>query len=178
MPDPTFIALVDRYYPALYRFAFSLVRCPADAGDLVQQTFLIWARKSETLRDPTKAKTWLFTTLYREFLQSRRDAGRNVPWNDLNDCETAAGDDVEPSFSITSDELVDAIEHLDINHRTPLVLHYLDELSYQEIAAALEIPIGTVMSRLHRGKAQLRQLLHDRGRPQLRGNVPKPGGAQ
>ena len=64
--------LVANYYEALYRFAFSLARDEADACDLVQQTFYIWAAKGHQLRDASKVKTWLFTTLHRAFLESRR----------------------------------------------------------------------------------------------------------
>jgi DNA-directed RNA polymerase specialized sigma24 family protein len=63
-----FERVVDLYYPSLYRFAFSLVRQETDAFDLVQQTFAIWAEKGNQLRDRTKVKSWLFTTMHREFL--------------------------------------------------------------------------------------------------------------
>jgi len=61
-----------RYYRSLYQFAFSLTRAEADACDLTQQTFYIWATKGHQLRDVSKVKTWLFTTLHREFLETRR----------------------------------------------------------------------------------------------------------
>src|SRR5271154_7081496 len=67
-----FESLVARYYEPLYQFAFSLTREEADACDLVQQTYCIWANKGHQLRDATKVKTWLFTTLHREFLGTRR----------------------------------------------------------------------------------------------------------
>src|SRR5208282_1492102 len=73
MPDNAdFEGLVERFYAPLYQFAFSLTRAEADACDLTQQTFAIWAAKGHQLRDPSKVKTWLFTTLHREFLDSRR----------------------------------------------------------------------------------------------------------
>src|SRR3954447_15576934 len=64
--------LVGRYYSSLYKFAYSLTQTEADACDLTQQTFYVWATKGHQLRDMTKVKTWLFTTLHREFLESRR----------------------------------------------------------------------------------------------------------
>src|SRR5580693_6742131 len=67
-----FESLVARFYAPLYQFAFSLTRAEADACDLTQQTFTIWATKGHQLRDASKVKTWLFTTLHREFLDSRR----------------------------------------------------------------------------------------------------------
>src|SRR5271165_1148414 len=72
MAGETFAELVNVHYENLYRFALSLARSEADACDLVQQTFLRWATKGDQLRDRSKAKSWLFTTLHREFLGRRR----------------------------------------------------------------------------------------------------------
>src|SRR5580692_10475439 len=74
--DTDFESLVARYYEPLYRFAFSLARTEADACDLTQQTFYVWATKGHQLRDVSKVKTWLFTTLHREFLETRRRQSR------------------------------------------------------------------------------------------------------
>src|SRR5436309_9784781 len=63
---------LNEHYEPLYRFAMSLTRAESDAGDLTQHTFYIWATKGHQLRDPSKVKTWLFTTLHRAFLESRR----------------------------------------------------------------------------------------------------------
>src|SRR5471030_5467 len=83
MSSEVFTQLVDAHYASLYRFALSLARNSADAGDLVQQTFFIWATKGESLRDRAKAKSWLFTTLYREFLRGRRRDARATYLEDL-----------------------------------------------------------------------------------------------
>src|ERR1035438_9171375 len=88
MPDHVdFESLVARFYAPLYQFAFSLTRSEADACDLTQQTFTIWAAKGHQLRDPSKVKTWLFTTLHREFLESRRRQTR-FPHFELDAVET------------------------------------------------------------------------------------------
>src|ERR1051325_479870 len=71
-----FESVVARYYEPLYQFAFSLTRAEADACDLTQQTFYVWATKGHQLRDVTKVKTWLFTTLHRSYLESRRKQTR------------------------------------------------------------------------------------------------------
>src|SRR2546426_12541254 len=73
---PDFERLVEQYYRSLYQFAFSLTRSESDACDLTQQTFYIWATKGHQLRDGAKVKTWLFTTLHREFLETRRRQNR------------------------------------------------------------------------------------------------------
>src|SRR5271154_570102 len=72
MDETSFENLVNTHYEPLYRFALSLAHSEADAGDLVQQTFYRWAAKGAQLRDKSKAKSWLFTTLHREFLGQRR----------------------------------------------------------------------------------------------------------
>lgn len=80
MSNEVFTHLVDAHYVPLYRFALSLARNGAAAGDLVQQTFFIWATKGESLRDSAKAKSWLFTTLYREFLRGEGATRGRHPW--------------------------------------------------------------------------------------------------
>jgi RNA polymerase sigma-70 factor (ECF subfamily) len=154
-----FQQLVDRHYAALYRFGLSLSRNADAAADLVQQTFYLWAEKGHQLRDATKAKSWLFTTLYREYLTTYR-RGVKFPQVDL---ETAAAELPAISANVL-DELdgpvvIAALAQVEEVYRAPLTLFYLEELSYREIADVLGVPIGTVMSRLSRGKEQLRKLL-------------------
>jgi RNA polymerase sigma-70 factor (ECF subfamily) len=159
MPDEDFTRLVDAQYTPLYRFALSLTRNSPDACDLTQQTFLIWAKAGHELRDSGKAKSWLFTTLYREYLRSRR---RNERVEALEDLAPAEADppapDTEPLSGRTG-VVLEAMPEVDETYRVPLTLFYLKDFSYKEIADLLEIPIGTVMSRLARGKAQLRAVL-------------------
>ena len=165
MSNEAFTQLVDAHYAPLYRFALSLARNPADAGDLVQQTFYIWATKGHALREAAKAKTWLFTTLYREFLRGRRRDARSTSLEDLppGGSELAA-EEVDRVARLDAGVVLAALQEVDEIFRAPLTLFYLEELSYAEIAAALEVPIGTVMSRLSRGKAQLRAVLAKTGR--------------
>ena len=160
MSSEVFTQLVDAHYAALYRFALSLARNTADAGDLVQQTFFIWATKGHGLREAAKAKSWLFTTLYREFLRGRRRDSRATALEDLPDGEAEiAAEDVDRVARLDGAAVMAALQAVDDVFRAPLTLFYLEDLSYQEIAATLEVPIGTVMSRLSRGKAQLRAVL-------------------
>lgn len=163
MSSAVFTQLVDAHYEALYRFALSLARREADACDLVQQTFYIWATKGHALRDSAKAKTWLFTTLYREFLRGRRRDGRITAIEDLppEEQDTAA-ESVDQVRRLDGVQVMEMLQEVDEVFRAPLTLFYLEDLSYQEIADALEVPIGTVMSRLSRGKSQLRAAMSRR----------------
>jgi len=157
--DPDFEDVVTEYYAMLYRFALSLTRQGADALDLTQQTFAIWARKGRQLRDVSKLKTWLCTTLYREFLATRRRAQR-FPHFELsmmeNELPVVGHDAVD---KMDANVVLDCLMGLDDTHRAPLTLFYFEDRSYQEIAGILDLPIGTVMSRLARGKEQLRKRL-------------------
>ncbi len=167
--------LVDLYYSDLYRFGLSLTRSPDDAGDLVQQTYAILARKHDSVRDWSRIKSWLFTTLYREFTALFRRSRRSVAVDPL---ETDIGDDriAHASRSVEHVELLEALQQLDEHHRAVVSLFYLNQHSYKEIATILDVPIGTVMSRLSRAKGQLRQWLE---RPATRrgpGADADPGG--
>ena len=161
MQDEVFTQLVDTHHAALYRFALSLARNTADASDLTQQTFYVWATKGSSLRDLTKAKTWLFTTLYREFLRTRRRGQRLTALDDLPPGEQDVADELAPDTVAKLDGqlVLTALQEIDEVFRAPLTLFYLQDLSYAEIAETLDVPIGTVMSRLSRGKTQLRALL-------------------
>lgn len=165
MAQPNFDLLVDRYYEPLYRFGYSLAGNKDDACDLAQQTFFIWARQGHRLRDSNKAKSWLFTTLYREFLKLHRHARRLtlVEEPELD----SASEDVDPDWigKLDGATIVEMLARVDEIYRAPLTLFYLEDLSYREIADVLEVPIGTVMSRLSRGKDQLRKMLNRRAEP-------------
>ncbi|MGA1204250.1 MAG: RNA polymerase sigma factor [Opitutales bacterium] len=158
-PDISFESLVANYYQPLFKFAYSLSKSPDDAGDLTQQTFLIWAEKGHALRDPSKVKSWLFTSLYREFLRQAR-RGRKVTPIDQEILETRHDPSLVSSIrQMEGNEALEALAELDPSYREPLTLFYLENMAYKEIAEVLEIPIGTVMSRLSRGKAQLKSIL-------------------
>lgn len=159
MPSLDFEKLVEEFYAPLFRFALSLAQNESSACDLTQQTFYLWATKGHQLRDLTKVKSWLFTTLHREFLGSRRRESRFPHYEvDMVSHELPT---VSPTMVNQMDAatVMEALGHVDEVFRAPLTLFYLEDLSYDEIAKALAVPIGTVMSRLSRGKAQLRQCL-------------------
>jgi RNA polymerase sigma-70 factor (ECF subfamily) len=155
----TFEWIVSTYYEPLYRFAYSLSRQESEACDLTQETFYKWATKGHQLRDKSKIKSWLFTTLYRQFVGQQRRETR------FPHLEVDAISHELPKVASTVDRDADGATVLSLLgqvselYRAPLVLLYLEDHSYREIADILDIPIGTVMSRLSRGKELLRLLL-------------------
>jgi RNA polymerase sigma-70 factor (ECF subfamily) len=124
----------------------------------VQETFCIWAAKNSQLRDRSKAKTWLFTTLHREFLNQRRRAAKfsDEPLDEQK-AEALVAPEQDAERQMDGQRAMELLGALDESHRAPLALFYLQQHSYKEIAEILDIPIGTVMSRLSRGKEMLRQ---------------------
>jgi len=159
MDEPTMDSLVERFYQSLYHFALSLARSEVVAADLTQETFYLWASRGHQLRDATKVKSWLFTTLHREFLRRQRHSNR-FPHHETSQVEDELPA-VAPTVVNDLDALavMQALQRVDEHYRVPLAMFYLDDFSYKEIADALEVPAGTVMSRLARGKAQLRAFL-------------------
>lgn len=156
-----FEALVEKYYAALFRFGLSLTQNEAEASDLTQQTFYLWAMKGHQLRDASKVKSWLFTTLHHEFLGLRRHETRfpHFEISEMNEeLPNIAPNIVDEMDSIT---ILKALMQVDELYRAPLTLFYLEHHPYHEIAEILGAPIGTIMSRLARGKQQLRQILAD-----------------
>jgi len=154
-----FDGLVTAYYGMLYQFAFSLTRDEAEACDLTQQTFCVWANKGYQLRDKSKVKTWLFTTLHREFLGSRRKQNR-FPHVELDMAAADLPVVSPPSVNRLDSTLVlQTLAQLDEIYQAPVALFYLQDHSYNEIAEVLGVPLGTVKSRLTRGLARLHQLL-------------------
>ena len=170
--DLDFESLVNLYYQALYRFALSLTHSEADACDLTQQTFYLWATKGHQLRDATRVKAWLFTTLHRQFLERGRRQGR-FPHFDL--------DQVAEELPVLSPEVIQrldgsiilqALSRMDAAFHAPLALFYLEDHSYKEIADILEIPMGTVKSRIFRGLALLQRTLSEKSTVQPQNIAP------
>lgn len=160
-PGLDFESVVARFYAPLYQFAFSLTRMEADACDLTQQTFFIWGTKGHQLREPSKVKTWLFTTMHRQFLESRRRHTR-FPHEELEAMEHALPV-VAPQVlrQLDAAQAVAALGRVDEIYQAPVALFYLEDCSYKEIAEILEVPLGTVKSRISRGIGQLQRLLAD-----------------
>jgi RNA polymerase sigma-70 factor (ECF subfamily) len=158
-PKMDFESLVTQYYRSLYQFAFSLTQSESEACDLTQQTFYIWATKGHQLRDNSKVKSWLFTTLHREFLETRRRQTR-FPHYELEQVGTELPA-VSPARvnELDSAHVLQALLRVDQVYQSAVALFYLEDCSYKEIAEILNTPIGTVKSRIARGIAQLQRLL-------------------
>lgn len=158
--ESEFTELVNAWYDPLFRFAYSLTKNREDALDLTQNAFLKWARKGGTLRKRNRAKTWLFTVLYREFLDNTRRSNR-FPNVELHEEIVPESDARDPRRRMDSEAAVTALSALEEHFRAPLALFYFQHHSYLEIAEVLDIPVGTVMSRIRRGKDRLRTAMED-----------------
>jgi RNA polymerase sigma-70 factor (ECF subfamily) len=149
--------IVNACYAPLYRFAFSLSRSAADAADLTQEGFARLASTRSALREISKARTWLFTTVYRTFLQKRRHEIRFPEIELIDGVVPPSVPDLETALDSAS--AMAALMNLPDVFRIPVTLFYLDQHSYKAIAEILETPLGTVMSRISRGKQLLRDQL-------------------
>ena len=156
---PDFERLVEQYYRSLFQFALSLTQSESDACDLTQQTFYIWAAKGHQLRDASKVKSWLFTTLHREFLEIRRRQSR-FPHYELSQVDHELPP-ISPARvnQLDGAQVIRALSQIDAVYQAPVALFYLEEYAYKEIAAILDVPMGTVKSRIARGIAQLHKAL-------------------
>lgn len=157
--DEQFATVVRDHYDPLFRFALSLTCSEPEAGDLTQQTFYVWATKGQQLRDSSKAKSWLFTTLHRLFLETRRRQNR-FPHDHLDEVrEELLSESTRFDDQVDSSTVLSALARIDEVYRGAVALFYLEDCSYREVALILEIPLGTVRSRIARGIQQLRHLL-------------------
>jgi RNA polymerase sigma-70 factor (ECF subfamily) len=174
---------------AVYRFALRLAGSPDEAQDLVQETFLRAFRSWDQYTTGTRVKSWLFTICRNVFLRQRdrsrrhdeivEQEGRGMAppagGNPVNPVWVATmGRDPEGEFfdSIVDDEVLRAIDHLPEDYRTAVVLSDLEGLSYDEIAELMEVPVGTVKSRIFRGRRRLQQVLYEYALEM--GHIPAP----
>ena len=150
--------LVEDHYAALYRYAYRLTGSAADAEDLTQETFCQAQLKLGQLRDAGRAKAWLFSILRNTYLHRVRDARREhtLPLEYVGD---VAERPPEPLPEVDPQRLQEALNELPEEFRTPVILFYFEDFSYRDIAEQMDLPMGTVMSRLARAKAHLKARL-------------------
>ncbi len=163
--------LIASHHVALYRYAYRLSGSAQDAEDLVQQVFVTVCRKLDQVREPEHVTAWLFAVLRSCFLKScRKPRPQLAAGVDLN-LDTVPDRSPAPA-EVDSDELQKALEQLPPEYRLVVVMFYFEHCSYKQIADRLELPIGTVMSRLARAKQRLRIELTDRKVPSV--HLPPP----
>ena len=159
MNEADYEQAVATYYEALYAFGYSLAGNADDAGELTQETYCRLLTKGGQLRDITKVKSWLFTTLYRVFL-GWKDRRARLPHFEISSVEGELPVITPEHVDVLRDDAIrDALLELEEHYRTPVMLFYMKDHSYEEIAKILDVPIGTVMSRLSRAKGLLRERL-------------------
>ncbi|HEY5156119.1 MAG TPA: sigma-70 family RNA polymerase sigma factor [Acidimicrobiales bacterium] len=164
------------YMAPLYSAALRMTRNPADAEDLVQETYLKAYRGFGGYTQGTNLKAWLYRILTNTYINSYRSKKRRPEETELDEVEdlylyrrlggleaVAASRSAEDELMdfFTDDEVKDAIEALPEQFRMAVLLADVEGFSYKEIAEILDIPIGTVMSRLHRGRKFLQKRLFD-----------------
>jgi RNA polymerase sigma-70 factor (ECF subfamily) len=150
--------LIAAHHAPLYRYAYRLTGMAADAEDLTQQTYLIAQQKLHQLRQADRAAGWLFAILRSCYLKWRR---KRFPMSStLADLDMGEVAEKSPDLqAVDSEELQQVLGELSEDLRLILLMFYFEELSYKQIADDLDIPIGTVMSRLSRAKQKLRERL-------------------
>ncbi len=175
----TFASDALAFMPQLYSAALRMTRNPSDAEDLVQETYLKAYRSYATFQDGSNLKAWLYRILTNTFINTYRAKQRRPEETQLDDIEdlflyrriggleaAMAGRSAEDTLMdmFTDAEVTDALDALPENFRIPVLLADVEEFSYKEIAEMLDIPIGTVMSRLHRGRKAMQRQLYDYAR--------------
>ena len=167
-----------RHLDALYRTALRMTRSEADAEDLVQETYIRAFRFRDQFTLGTNMKAWLFRILTNTFINTYRRRAAQPEVTDLEgidefslyrrmNTDRAASSSPDPEAellsSVVDTEVTDALEELPEKFRTTVLLD-VEGFSYKEIAEMLSVPIGTVMSRLHRGRKFLQKRLYDLAR--------------
>src|SRR5579863_9327838 len=175
----TFADLAMEHMGSLYSAALRMTRNPTDAEDLVQETYLKAYRAFGSFQEGTNLKAWLYRILTNTFINSYRARRRRPEQTELDDVEelylyrrlggleaVSAGRSAEEEVldHFTESEVKDAVEALPEQFRMAVLLADVEGFSYKEIADILDVPIGTVMSRLHRGRRALQKTLHDFGK--------------
>ena len=172
----TFAEQAMEHMPSLYSAALRMTRNQADAEDLVQDAYLRGFRSFHTFTEGTNLRAWLFRILTNAYINTYRAKQRRPDEQDLDEVEelylfrrlggleaAALGRSAEDELMdyFTEAEVKQAIEDLPDNFRIPVILADVEGFAYKEIAEILDIPIGTVMSRLHRGRKGLQKALYE-----------------
>lgn len=173
-----FEQLATPLFDQLYNYACWLAGDRADAEDLVQETYAKALKGFASFAEGTNLRAWMFRILRNAFLNSRAGlAAQKTGYLEDEEIrpEDAMADEVTPEMILLRSESQDAVfaalESLPVSHREIILLCDVDEMSYREIAQVLGVPTGTVMSRLSRARASLRQALGAKVRDKVKGEV-------
>jgi RNA polymerase sigma-70 factor, ECF subfamily len=166
-----FFNLLEQEIPRLRRYARALARDTVRADDLVQETLLRAFRKEHLWEPGTDLRAWLFTIMHNQYVNEVRRAARDAGSLDVEDCSTFLVANSDPSASRQLQELEQALSQLPEGQRQVILLVGLEGMSYDDVANILQIPIGTVRSRLSRGRDVLRKLMGMDPRPANAGDV-------
>ena len=179
--------LVRGHYPAVYRFLVHLTRDVHQAEDLAQETFAAAWQQMASFQGRASLATWLHRIAYRKFIDAHRAEGRaatlfqrlyRLSWQRRNERPDREND---PSDAVMADDesrrLHRALDGLDAAERILLVLHYLQDLSYREMASVLDEPSGTVKWRTHEALNRLRILLDEKAPDHASRKIPERGSA-
>lgn len=172
-PDDKEIIFEEEFLPhihSIYNFAYRITFDEDDAKDLVQETYFKAHRFIESFQKGTNAKAWLFRILKNNFINEFRKRSKEPPKVDYEEVESyynsedlnypvASGLKVESVRELMGDEVSQALNSLEVDFRTVIILCDLEGFTYEEMAKILDIPIGTVRSRLHRARNQLKARL-------------------
>jgi RNA polymerase sigma-70 factor (ECF subfamily) len=161
--------LVAEHHVAVYGYAYRLTGTVADAEDLTQQVFLTAQAKLGQVRNVESVRSWLFAILRHRFVKTMRQR-RPIAAGSIELNVDNIPMQVPPAEDIDREALQQAINELPAAYRAVVTMFYYEDCSYREIAENLDVPMGTVMSRLARAKAHLRSALAGRdeeweGRP-------------
>jgi len=154
--------LVEAHYASLYRYAYRLTGAAADAEDLTQEAFCKAQLNLSQLRDMNRARSWLFSILRNAYLHRVR-AAKQERCISLDGIGDLPGPLPDPLPEVDPERLQQALDELPEVFRTPIILYYFEDFSYRDIAGQMDLPLGTVMSRLARAKAYLRTRLVGQG---------------
>jgi len=157
-PGAEFEALIDTHMDVLLRSALRLTRNHEEAEDVVQETYLRAWKYFHRFEPGTNARAWLFRIMFNVINQryGDRQPGESVSIEDSGLDQVLA---CAPPPSISTWEVMDALDKLPTDYRAVMMMVVVEEFSYKEAAEILDVPLGTVMSRLHRGRQALRTLL-------------------
>lgn len=171
----------DLTYPHLeflFNMALKYTGKPYDAEDIVQETMYLAYRNFHQLRDEEKCRQWLFAILRTTFLKEKRSFIRRPLLDDGSGYLKHLTDESADSLAVRFEKKMDredvqyVLERMTEKHKSPLILYYMEDMTYQEIADYLAIPIGTVMSRLARAKKQMKkELLKKLAKKQKKSNL-------